>query len=166
MSRLIATFFYIGLLRPAPGSWGSLAATLCAWPLIVFAGWGVLIMATCAVFAVGLWATGHEAGPEDHDPSRIVIDEVAGQWITLVPLAWLYTALSEPRELLFIGLGVGFALFRLFDIWKPWPVSLADARKDAWGVMLDDVVAGVLAAIVMALGLIILSVLAVGAAFG
>ncbi|MEO0486643.1 MAG: phosphatidylglycerophosphatase A [Pseudomonadota bacterium] len=145
MARLIATFFYVGYLRPAPGTWGSLAGALLAWPIIAYGGPTALMLGAAVAFALGVWATKREAGPDDHDPSRIVIDEVAGQWVTLVPLAVMIPAASPT--VFGALLALGFGLFRLFDIWKPWPVSWADRRDDALGVMLDDILAGVLAAL-------------------
>ena len=80
----------------------------------------------------------------------LVWDELGGQWIALVPFFWLS---RDSRWVL-----VAFALFRLFDIWKPWPVSWADRQvKGGIGVMLDDVIAGVLAAIVLSVGLRVVS---------
>ena len=87
MSRLIATFFYVGLLRPAPGTWGSLAAIPAAWGLHWLGGFPLVFTATVVVFALGWWATVEATrGKDDHDPSEIVIDEVVGQWIALWPV--------------------------------------------------------------------------------
>lgn len=152
MTRLIATWFYTGYLRPAPGTWGSLAALPCAWILHVMGGPWLLIAATLVVFAVGWWATLQEtAGQTDHDPSEIVVDEVAGQWIALWPVS--YGAFFAGAEVLRLwpGIVAAFLLFRLFDIWKPGPVGWADRRGDALGVMLDDVIAGAFAALGVAL---------------
>ncbi|MEM6895734.1 MAG: phosphatidylglycerophosphatase A [Pseudomonadota bacterium] len=150
LTRVVATFGFVGLLRPAPGTWGSLAAIVLAVPMVSFGGAGALVMGAVTAFALGLWATEAEVGPGDHDPSFIVIDEVAGQWIAALPLAAL-TPQVILQDVRVIGwFGVSFLLFRLFDIWKPWPVSWADRRSDALGVMLDDVLAGAMAAAVLA----------------
>ena len=152
MSRLIATFLYVGLLKPAPGTWGSLAALPAAWALHAIGGPFLLIAATVAVFAVGWWATAVEiAGKEDQDPSEIVIDEVAGQWVALWPVSVGAAMAGVPFTALWPGIVAAFLAFRLFDIWKPGPVGLADRQKGPMGVMLDDVVAGWLAAMVVAL---------------
>jgi phosphatidylglycerophosphatase A len=152
MSRLIATFLYVGLLKPAPGTWGSLAALPVAWALHAIGGPVLLIAATLAVFAVGWWATAVEiAGKEDQDPSEIVIDEVAGQWVALWPVSIGGAMAGVPFTALWPGVVAAFLAFRLFDIWKPGPVGLADRQKGPTGVMLDDVVAGWLAAMVVAL---------------
>lgn len=154
MSKIIATFFYVGHMRPAPGTWGSLAALPFAWVIITFTGLYGLILASISVYFIGLWATKMEtAGKENHDPSEIVIDEVVGQWIALLPVAGIFTSRGLEALALWPGWIAAFALFRLFDITKPWLVGWADKRDDAVGVMLDDVIAGAFAAIgVLALG--------------
>lgn len=148
MAKLIATWGYCGLLRPAPGTWGSLAALPCAWLIHSAFGPFGLLMGCVVVFWAGLWATGVEtAGKDNHDPSEIVVDEVAGQWIALFPVSLGAAAAGVDVLKLWPGIIAAFVLFRLFDIWKPGPVGWADRRSDAMGVMLDDVIAGVLAAI-------------------
>ena len=153
MTRLIATFFYTGLLRPGPGTWGSLAAIPVAWLLHWLGGFPLLAAATIAVFALGFWATRVEtAGRADSDPGEIVIDEVAGQWIALFPLsAGLWMAGAAPHVFPWPGWVAGFVLFRILDIWKPWPVSWADGLHGPLGVMLDDVLAGLIAAVIVTL---------------
>lgn len=149
MSKLIATFFYTGLLPKAPGTWGSLAALPFAVILHAVGGFPVLLIATIIVFFVGWWATIQETtGRDNHDPGEIVIDEVAGQWIALLPASFMFTRHDLP--LIWPALLFGFIFFRLFDIFKPWPVSWADQKETAFGVMLDDVLAGILASIASA----------------
>ncbi|MFV0361266.1 phosphatidylglycerophosphatase A [Tropicimonas sp.] len=152
-ARLVATFGGVGLLRPAPGSWGSAAAIPVAWLIHGLGGFPALAAATLVVFLAGWRATAAviAGGPEpDPDPSEIVIDEVAGQWLALWPLsAGLWHAGVAPWIFPYPGWIGAFLFFRLFDIWKPWPVSWADRRHDALGVMLDDVIAGIMAAIVV-----------------
>lgn len=150
LARLLGTFFGAGLLRPAPGTWGSAAALPVALALHLVGGFPALALATVAVFAAGWWATAEMTrGQDDHDPSEIVIDEVAGQWIALWPLSWPAWAHGLDITALWPGWVAAFVLFRLFDITKPGPVGWADRRGDALGVMLDDVIAGVFAALGM-----------------
>ncbi len=155
MSRLthsIATFFYVGYLRPAPGTWGSLAALPGGWLLHVIGGKPLLVIGVIISFSAGWWATGIETdGKDDHDPSEIVIDEVAGQWIALLPLSFGASHVNADILSLWPGWICAFVLFRLFDILKPGPIGWADRRGDALGVMLDDVIAGFFAAIGVAL---------------
>ncbi len=88
LTHYTATFFGVGHLRPAPGTWGSLAALPFGWALHALGGTLLLLIGIITVFALGWWATALETkGKDDHDPSEIVIDEVAGQWIALLPLS-------------------------------------------------------------------------------
>jgi phosphatidylglycerophosphatase A len=153
MSRLIATFFGIGRLPWAPGTWGSAAAIPVAWVIHGLGGFPALFLATLAVIFLGWWATAQMTrGSDNHDPSEIVIDEVAGIWIALWPLsAGLWHAGVSDWLFPWPGWVGAFLMFRLFDILKPGPVGWADRREDALGVMLDDVIAGIMAALVVAL---------------
>lgn len=148
MNKIIATFFGVGLLKPAPGTWGSLAALPVAYAVLSIGGFWLLVNLTFFVFMSGWIATRDLIrGQTDHDPSYIVIDEVVGQWIALFPVGYGAMMMSVDLLALYPGWIAAFVLFRLFDIWKPWLVGRADARGDALGVMLDDVVAGVFAAL-------------------
>ncbi len=157
MSHLIATFFYAGHMRPAPGTWGSLAALPAAWVIYIFGGpWGLLIAAIASYF-IGVWATEVETrGKDDHDPSEIVIDEVCGQWIALLPVAFGAARAEIDILALWPGWIAAFVLFRFFDITKLGPIGWADRKKGPTGVMLDDVIAGFFAAV----GVIVLAWLA------
>ena len=139
-AALIATFFGSGLLKPASGTWGSLAAL--APGLLIAERFGASGLLIGAAFAYGLghWAsTVWINGTEDKDPSPIVIDEVAGLWLTLT------LAPLTP-----LGAALAFGVFRFFDIVKPWPVRWADKNiGGATGIMLDDILAGIWAALVL-----------------
>jgi len=148
-AHLIATVLYVGHLRPAPGTWGSLAALPLAWLIWQLGGVWLFLLAIPAAFAAGVWATrAYTAQGGDHDPSEIVIDEVVGQWIALAPVIIGAHAAGQDILALYPGWIAAFLLFRLFDIWKPWLVGRADRRGDAMGVMLDDVWAGLFAAVI------------------
>lgn len=135
-------------MRPAPGTWGSLAALPAGWLLHVIGGAPLLCLGILAAFFGGWWATAEETrGKDDHDPSEIVIDEVAGQWIAILPLSIGASHAGANILALWPGWICAFVLFRLFDILKPGPIGWADRKGDALGVMLDDVIAGVFAAI-------------------
>jgi phosphatidylglycerophosphatase A len=152
LARLIGTVFGAGYLRPAPGTWGSLAALPLGWALDVLGGAQLLGAGIVVVFFAGWWATRVMTdGQADHDPSEIVVDEVVGQWIALLALSLPATRHGLDITALWPGWIAAFVLFRLFDIWKPWLVGKADRRGDALGVMLDDVIAGVFAAIFVTL---------------
>lgn len=153
VTHLIATFFHVGHLRPAPGTWGSLAALPCAWALHVAGGPLVLGLGVVLAFTLGMWATRLETkGKDDHDPSEIVIDEVAGQWLAFLPVSIGATHAGVALTALWPGWVTAFLAFRLFDIWKPGPIGWADRRGDAFGVMLDDILAGLAAALCVMAG--------------
>ena len=142
LERLLCSWFGAGLIKPAPGTWGSAAALPFGWLIWWRGGPVALGIAAIVVFLIGWWASERIVRKDGlEDPGWVVIDEVAGQWLTL-----LFTSPSLPGYL------AGFALFRLFDIWKPWPVSWADQRiKGGLGIMLDDVLAGLMGLIVLTL---------------
>ena len=146
-SRQITTIFGIGKFRPAPGTWGSAVALPMLYVVHLIGSFPAVTLATGVMFAIGWWATVEQTNNrEDHDPSEIVIDEVTGQWLALWPVSASSWHLGIDLIRLWPGWVAAFLLFRLFDIWKPGPVSWADQRFDALGVMLDDVIAGLLAA--------------------
>ncbi len=155
-AEVIATWFYTGKSPKAPGTVGSLATLPFGYLLHYLGGPIALGVGIAAAFVIGLWATKVELerraskGQEAHDPSDIVIDEVAGQLIALLPLSiGLAMIGTEGHVFPWPGWIGGFVLFRFFDVLKPPPVSWAERAPGAMGVMLDDVVAGVLAALVM-----------------
>ena len=151
MVRFLATFGYVGHLRPAPGRWGSLAAIPTAWALHVIGG--PLLRATSAIvlFLAGLWAAErHMAATGTHDPSEIVVDEVVGQWIALLPVSFGAAHAGADLARLWPGVLTAFLAFRALDIWKPGPIGWADGLRNGWGVMLDDVIAGWIAALLVA----------------
>ena len=137
-THLLATWFGIGLLRPAPGTWGSLAGVILWFFLPIAHTWIWLILPLFILLSWYVCAEVNKDSDSD-DHSSIVIDEVAG---ILVALAFVpYTALA------YFG---AFALFRLFDIWKPWPISWVDKNiKGGWGILFDDLLAGLFAGVIL-----------------
>jgi len=137
----IASGFGIGLAPKAAGTFGSLAALIPWWlwlrhlPLAHYAI--VLVVA----FALGVWASSWViAKTRIEDPGVVVWDEFVGQWIALLP----FTVLGMDTDPILVA--VAFGLFRLFDIWKPWPVRWADREvHGGLGAMLDDALAGAMA---------------------
>lgn len=142
---LVATFFGIGTLGPGPGTWGSAAAIIIWWGLTHALAPHIqpFVLAGLAALAIVIGipaATRVAKASGKEDPGFVVIDEVAGQWITLlfVPVAWK-TILA------------GFILFRGFDIVKPPPVRKLEHLPEGTGIVVDDVAAGVYALVVMQL---------------
>lgn len=146
MTRILAIWFGAGLLRPAPGTWGSLVAVIMALLIDRYAGFPVLLLATIAVTALGFWAVSVELrDTPTADPSEFVIDEVAGQWLALLFSSAAFWWRGFDGFLPWPAPVAAFLFFRLFDIWKPWLVGRADRRHDPAGVMLDDLWAGLFA---------------------
>ncbi|MBV9552707.1 MAG: phosphatidylglycerophosphatase A [Alphaproteobacteria bacterium] len=141
-TALIASGFGIGLMPRAPGTWASLAALPCAWGLCWCCGTAGLAAATAVAFLAGWWASEQVARTSPvADPGWVVVDEIAGQWLVL---------LFVPQRVWFYG--AAFAAFRLFDIWKPFPVSWCDRNvRGGLGIMLDDVAAAIYAAMLIAI---------------
>ncbi len=144
-ATLVATFFGAGRLRPGPGTWGSLATVLLWWLLASHlpptARIPVIVLLIALVVAIGIPAATLEArGCGKKDPSHVVIDEVAGQLLTLVacPIVWQ-------------ALLAGFILFRAFDIVKPPPVRSLERLPEGTGIVVDDLGAGVYGLIVLQL---------------
>ncbi len=136
----------LGFSPRAPGTVGSLPALLILW-FSGATGLETQWLMCGLLFLVGWWAS-HRTGLlwQISDHPAIVIDEVVGQWLTLL-IALSLVPQVMPLE---ITLALGFVLFRLYDVLKPWPVSWADRQlKGGWGVMIDDVVAGLLAGAVL-----------------
>lgn len=144
MHTVIATLGGIGFARPAPGTVASLLALPFAWA-ISFAGTRALVfVAAIAAAAAGGWASElyvREKGTSD--PSECVVDEFAGQW-----LACAFAPLAIAHGL--FAYGLAFVLFRVLDIIKPWPISAAEQLAGGLGVMADDLLAGLLAGLVVA----------------
>jgi len=138
----LACGFGSGLAPIAQGTFGSLAAIL-PWLLLRQLSLPINGLLIVVGFVIGVWAcdvAGRALGVDDH--RSLVWDEFIGQWIALLP------ALLAPWWAVLLG----FALFRLFDVWKPWPIRYLDRHlKGGFGVMVDDVIAGVFAAIVLKL---------------
>ena len=141
-STVIASVFGIGYFPFASGTVASAVAVPLAALILLHGGAIALTGASLIAFAVGIWACGdHVRATGREDPAECVIDEVAGQW-----LARAFASVSLP------SLALAFFLFRLFDIWKPWPVGWADRElPGGLGVMADDMIAGLMAGVLVAL---------------
>lgn len=140
-SLIVSTWFYTGLFPIAPGTMGSIVALPFAWLIIEYAGKFGLANATLIVFVIGLWSSReymNETGKTD--PGEVVVDEVVGQWLVCLLI------IDNNHIGQYI---LALLAFRIFDIMKPWPVSHFDKRHDAYGVMMDDVAAGILGAAVL-----------------
>jgi phosphatidylglycerophosphatase A len=139
-ARAVGTWFGCGLVPKAPGTMGTLGALPLYWLVVREGGQLGVAVAALLVTAVGVWAASvvqSDLGIED--PQIVVIDEVAGMLVTMIPVAGFT----------FRATAIGFVLFRLLDVWKPWPIRRFEALPSGWGIVLDDVAAGVIGAAVM-----------------
>ncbi len=142
VAKPLATLAGLGYAPVAPGSAGSLGAMALAVGLAEYAGWQAAHFAVLAALAFlpAVWAAGVTAQDCGHrDPPRVVVDEAVGQWLTLAGA----TSLSWKANL------AAFVLFRLFDVWKPFPVRQAERLPGGWGIVADDAVAGLYGALVL-----------------
>lgn len=138
----LATWFGCGYFPKGPGTAGSLGALLVAYPLVTWAHWRAADFAllAAAVLPVAIWASSATARIKAlKDPQIVVIDEVIGQWLALAGAATL-------NGKSWLG---AFLLFRLFDIWKPQPVRWLESLPSGTGIVMDDAMAGIYAALVL-----------------
>ena len=133
-NNLFPTFFYIGFLRPAPGTWGSLAGIISAYFLLGLTSFSIFCFLLILTIVFGFLTTKKylENNPEKSDPSEVVIDEVIGQWITILPLVYVFNFVQIDNENLWIVWIWAFFSFRFFDILKLGLVSWADNLKGAF----------------------------------
>jgi len=135
----IATGFYSGYLPKAPGTWGSLVGLLLFF-LLHTLNLQIYLAVVAAIFVIGTFAAGEAEKILDRkDPGLVVIDEIVGILITMIAIP------ATP-----LAMGLGFILFRIFDIWKPFPIRLIDQRfHGGLGIMLDDIVAGIFSLVIL-----------------
>ena len=136
----ISTWFGSGYLKPAPGTWGTLAALPFAWFIHEAGGQMALLIASILAYLIGIWASGRYSKlTGSHDAGEVVIDEVAGVWLALAAI-----------PLTLASLVIGFLLFRFTDITKPFPANLADKKlSGGFGIMTDDMIAGLYAGLAL-----------------
>ncbi len=136
----IATLGGLGRFLIAPGTLASLLATIIGYIILLKTSKIILLFLIIVIFCIGILAAKkHYKRYKKHDSNEIVIDEVVGQWVTII-------FINENL----LHLLLAFVLFRFFDIIKPWPISLADKNiKSSFGVMFDDILAGVFAGILI-----------------
>jgi len=136
---LIATGFYSGYLPKAPGTWGSLVGLLLFF-LLHTLDLQIYLAVVAAIFVIGTFAAGEAEKIMDRkDPGLVVIDEIVGMLITMIAIP------ATPMTM-----ALGFILFRIFDIWKPFPVNFFDQRfHGGLGIMLDDVMAGIYSLVIL-----------------
>lgn len=152
LQKLFLTFFGSGLSPVAPGTAGSLAALPVGVLLLYYLGIETLFMLTIAVTIIGIFEVNkYEKATGEHDQSHIVIDEAVGMWLSLMIAYSTMITLNYPYVEI-VALIFSFAAFRLFDIWKPSTIGWIDREwKAGYGVMMDDVLAGIAGGLLSAL---------------
>jgi phosphatidylglycerophosphatase A len=154
MKKLLASCFGLGRLPVAPGTWGSLppaAVFAVMWhfgasPILISVIMAALALAGSAVCVICAPAVIKATG--NTDPRAVVADEFAGQALTFLVIPLLATGTISTKQI-WLTTVLGFLLFRLFDIVKPWPIRKAEKLPEGWGILADDLLAGVNAAVVL-----------------
>ena len=138
LAKIIATFFYVGLIPKAPGTFGTLAA-IPLFYLLSFTPLYIYLAVTVLIILISVWASKIvEELYNKEDPKQIVADEVCGYLVTMI--------LVPPT---ITNIFLGFLLFRFFDIAKPYPIRKFEQLPRGWGVVVDDVAAGVYSCIAL-----------------
>ncbi len=147
-SYLISTLFGAGYFPKAPGTFGSFVSLPIIFAVCYYFGFVGLLLTIIVVCVFSLPAVKKVLTYTEHDPSFIVVDEFIGQSVTFLFVANLLK--NNISLKVFVVYIVGFALFRIFDVTKPYPVSYADKKiTNAFGVILDDIFAGIYAAVIL-----------------
>ncbi len=155
-SHIFATLFGVGLLPFAPGTWGSLFGLILFFYTNIYLSINVqffylLLLAIILVTILVCYFATKELGDNEKDQKSIVIDELAGVWIAFIPVS----GIVMMQDFLTYSI-LAFLVFRVFDIWKPYPIGFIDKKiKNHIGIVLDDLVAGLYAAIIIWLILIL-----------
>ena len=147
LDKLISSFFYVGFLRPAPGTWGSIVGMILAYILLKTITFMTFCLLLLFVILIGFWSTKKYIGKnsEKSDPAEVVVDEVIGQWIAVLPIGYMIQLPEINVEGLWFVWIWAFVSFRFFDIVKLGLVGWADNLGGALGVLLDDILAGIAA---------------------
>lgn len=154
MRRLIASSFGLGWMPIAPGTWGSLPPVVAFALLAHFHVSAVVIAVAMVAFVIAgsvacvacVPAVAALAGKID--PGEVVVDEVAGQAVTFLLACLVLPAEMSVKQVL-LAAGLGFFLFRILDITKPWPIKKLEAFPEGWGVLADDLLAGAFAGVIL-----------------
>ena len=158
LNKFISTFFYVGFLRPAPGTWGSIAGIILAYELLNTMGFLTFFIILLFTIIIGFWSTKNyiKNSSEKSDPSEVVIDEVIGQWIAILPIGYILEIDEFLRDGLWFVWLWAFVSFRFFDIIKLGLIGWADNLGGALGVLLDDILAGIAAGLTVAVLVILI----------
>lgn len=154
MKRLLTSCFGLGLLPGAPGTWGSLPPAVAFGLIYYLVGSGLItVLVMLAFFIAGgivclKFSDAAVIATGKNDPREVVADEIAGQALTFIILSFSIDAIPSVSRIIIVA-AAGFALFRLFDIVKPWPIRKLEKLPAGFGILADDLMAGVYAGIVL-----------------
>ena len=145
-------------MRPAPGTWGSIAAIVLAYTFMITMGFSSFLFIFLFTIIVGFWSTKNyiKKSSEKSDPSEVVIDEVIGQWITILPIGYILEIDEFLKDGLWFVWLWAFVCFRFFDIMKLGIIGWADNLDGALGVLLDDILAGIAAGLTVTVLIILI----------
>ena len=157
VNKLISSFFYVGFLRPAPGTWGSIVGIILAYIVLKIVTFVTFCLLLLFVILIGFWSTKKyvEKSSKKSDPAEVVVDEVIGQWIAVLPIGYMIQLPEINVEGLWFVWIWAFVSFRFFDIIKLGLVGWADNLGGALGVILDDILAGIAAGFTVAVVLLL-----------
>ena len=144
----LSTFYFVGKISPIPGTLGSLMGMIVGIFLLYYSSLSIFLSFLILLFIISYFSISlYTANPKraGHDPGEVIIDEFLGQLISMIPI---FTFTQGMKTLLIYGL-ISFIFFRFFDIVKPWPISYFDNIKSPLGVILDDVAAGIITALIL-----------------
>ena len=152
LDKLISSFFYVGFLRPAPGTWGSIVGIILAYIFLKTVTFMTFCLLLLFVILIGFWSTKKyiRKNSEKSDPAEVVVDEVIGQWIAVLPIGYMIQLPEINVEGLWFVWIWAFVSFRFFDIIKLGLVGWSDNLGGALGVILDDILAGIAAGFTVA----------------
>ena len=157
MKRLLTSCFGLGFLPVASGTWGSIPSVVIFALLCYFEVSAVAILMIMAVLALAGSVVCVKFSPDiiaktgRTDPGEIVADEFAGQALAFLPISFIATTAISGNQI-WIVIGANFLLFRFFDILKPWPIRKLEKLPAGWGILADDLLAGVYASVVLIVG--------------
>ena len=144
----LSTLYFVGKISPIPGTLGSLIGMVVGIFLLYYSSLLIFLSFLILLFIISYFSIrSYTIDPKSsgHDPAEVIIDEFLGQLISMIPI---FTLAQGIKSLFVYGL-ISFVLFRFFDIIKPWPISYFDNMKNPLGVILDDIVAGIISALIL-----------------
>ena len=144
----LSTLYFVGKISPIPGTLGSLIGMVVGIFLLYYSSLLIFLSILILLFIISYFSiSSYTIDPKSsgHDPAEVIIDEFLGQLISMIPI---FTLAQGIKSLLVYGL-ISFVLFRFFDIIKPWPISYFDNMKNPLGVILDDIAAGIISALIL-----------------